>query len=209
MSPDRRDARPKDRPPWAERHKGAPSNRSPAKMLRDDPDPRPTLIFEDTAAADLPEALRAILRPILPDRAFLRRARGDVAFVTDAPRHLSDEQAPALLSRLKEADFLCRAQGGLLLLSPGPRILTSFEAAHPDPPDFLCASLARFRGRPPCPEALTLFAVGVRLLEHPAPGERRAYERRARQLAALCLREDLGGVYACALIAHLVNDPPA
>lgn len=154
------------------------------------------------ADSPLPRLLRARLRAILPERAFLRRARSGAAFVTDALRIWDD---PALLTRLEGEGFLCRERDHLLFLSPGPRILTAFEEAHPDPPDFLCATLARFRGRTPCPQALTLFADGVRLLERSAPGERRAYDRDVRRLAALGLRENLGGVYGCALANHLLS----
>ena len=200
-------ARPKSNPPdrsenarlegnESERRDERPGNALPIGM---NPDPR----------RSLPEALRAILRPILPCRAFLRRARGGAAFVTDAPRHLGEDENSALLARLESSGFLWREQNGLLFLSPGPRILTAFEDAHPNPPDFLCATLARFRGRAPCPQALALFADGVRLLERAAPGERRDYERRTRQLAALCLRKNLGGICACALIAAQLDSDPS
>ena len=146
--------------------------------------------------SSLPAQLRRLLRPLLPERAFLHRARGDATFITDAPRHTSD----LLLPRFEAAGFRCTLQGSCLLLSPGPAFLTEFERNHPEPPDFLCASLLRFRGRPPCEESLALFAVGVRLLESGDAREREQYARRARSLAAVCLRKDLGGAYACALL---------
>lgn len=146
----------------------------------------------------LPGELRRILRPILPERAFLMRGRGDCAFVTDAPRFAKD--FPDLGNHLRAAGFLVREEGGRMTLSPGGTLLSSFERAHPDPAGFFSQTLKRFRDTPPCPDAVTLFAVGVRLLEHAAPGEQTVYNRRARQLAALCLRKNLGGAYACGLI---------
>lgn len=146
---------------------------------------------------DLPASLREILRPLLPDRAFLRRARSDDAFVTNAPQ-LGEVS-------LEVHGFRCRAEKGLLFISPSAEMLTGFELDHPDPPDFFCRSLLRFRGAPPCAEALSLFAVGVRLLESADENEARLYIRRVRSLAALSLRENLGGAYGCALLAHQIS----
>ena len=144
----------------------------------------------------LPAQLRRLLRPLLPERAFLHRARGGATFLPGAPRHTTDP----LLPRFEAAGFRCILQGSCLLLSPGPALLTGFELNHPEPPDFLCASLLRFRGRPPCEESLALFAIGVRQLESGDAREREQYARRVRSLAAVCLRKDLGGAYACALL---------
>lgn len=144
----------------------------------------------------LPTQLREILIPLLPERAFLRRARGDATFITNAP--MFTEISP------ETHGFLCEHQGKLLTLSPGPQFITEFELNHPDPPDFFCQTLLRFRGRPPCEEAIRLFAVGVRLLEHADENEARLYDHRARNLAAVCLRENLGGAYACALLANRI-----
>ena len=144
----------------------------------------------------LPAQLRRLLRPLLPERAFLHRARGGATFITDAPRHTTDPPLP----RFEAAGFRCILQGSCLLLSPGPALLTGFELNHPEPPDFLCASLLRFRGQPPCEESLALFAIGVRQLESGDAREREQYARRVRSLAAVCLRKDLGGAYACALL---------
>ena len=144
----------------------------------------------------LPSQLREILLPLLPERAFLRRARGDAAFITNAP--MFAEISP------ESHGFLCEYQGKLLTLSPGPQFITEFELNHPDPPDFFCQTLLRFRGQSPCEEAVRLFAVGVRLLEHADENEARLYDHRARNLAAVCLRENLGGAYACALLANRI-----
>lgn len=145
---------------------------------------------------NLPAALRETLRPLLPEHAFLRRARGDATFITNALQW-SDVS-------LEEHGFRCVRQNRLLLISPGAKHLADLEHTHPEPPDFLCQTLLRFRGQPPCEEALDLFAVGVRLLENADENEARIYARRVRNLAAVSLREKHGGAYACALLAHCI-----
>lgn len=143
---------------------------------------------------DLPAQLREIIRPLLPERAFLRRARGDAAFISNAPQWSETD--------LETHGLQCTQQNGLLLISPSAPFIAGFELNHPDPPDFFCQSLRRLCGRPPCEEAVKLFAVGVRLLEHADENEIRLYDIRVRNLAAVCLRENLGGAYGCALLAH-------
>ena len=144
----------------------------------------------------LPSQLREILRPLLPERAFLRRARGDASFITNAPMFANTN--PEL------PGFHCTLQKGLLSISPGADFISEFEMNHPTPPDFLCETLVRFRGQPPCEESIQLFAVGVRLLEHADENEIRLYDHRVRNLAAVCLRKNHGGAYACALLAHCI-----
>lgn len=151
---------------------------------------------------ELPRLMRAQLKPLLPEGASLRRARGDWLFVSDAPRRSSTD----LLSLLADADFLCELRGNALLIRPGPAQIVRFELEHPEPTDFLSDSLLRLRGLPPCGEAVALFATGVRLLECADVHERRVYDRRARQLAAVCLRRGCGGAYACALIHSAIQD---
>ena len=151
---------------------------------------------------ELPRLMRAQLKPLLPEGASLRRARGDWLFVSDAPRRSSTD----LLSPLADADFLCELRGNALLIRPGPAQIVWFELEHPEPTDFLSDSLLRLRGLPPCGEAVALFAAGVRLLECADVHERRVYDRRARQLAAVCLRRGCGGAYACALIHSAIQD---
>lgn len=145
---------------------------------------------------DLPALIRERLRPLLPERAFLRRARGDAAFITNAPQWSETDLIPH--------GFLCSSQGNLLLISPSADFIVDFELKHPDPPDFFCQTLMRFRGQPPCEEAVKLFAVGVRLLECADANEAQQYDHRVRNLAAVCLRENLGGAYGCALLAHSI-----
>ena len=151
---------------------------------------------------ELPRLMRAQLKPLLPEGASLRRARGDWLFVSDAPRRSSTD----LLSPLADADFLCELRGNALLIRPGPAQIVWFELEHPEPTDFLSDSLLRLRGLLPCGEAVALFAAGVRLLECADVHERRVYDRRARQLAAVCLRRGYGGAYACALIHSAIQD---
>ena len=78
------------------------------------------------------------------------------------------------------------------------------EALFPSSPDDLCASLARFAEKPPEPDVAALFTRGLRALD----GARDAgYEKALRQSAAVCLRRGSGGgIYACALIAHLIKE---
>lgn len=147
----------------------------------------------------LPEQLRRELRELLPPRAFLRRDRGDALYVTDAPRFAD---ARELCAALETAGFCCEPRREQLAIFPGVQRLIELERRCP-PPNFFCASLMKLRGLPPCEDALKLFAVGVRLLEHP---EKFAYARHARQLAALCLRTRSGGAYACALIDFAMRE---
>lgn len=64
----------------------------------------------------------------------------------------------------------------------------------------LGAELVRFAGRPVRAEELDLFQDGIKQLELGATAQSRAaYERRLRQLAAVVMREGVGGglLYAC------------
>ena len=88
---------------------------------------------------------------------------------------------------------------------PGAESVSQFERARPNPPDFLARSLTRLRGLPVCGEALAVFAEGLRRAEH---GGAEDYDRRVRQLAALCLRRSCGGAYACAVILYDLNHSP-
>ena len=145
-------------------------------------------------------SLRASARAMLPPRAFLRRDRGDALFVTNAP---------AFDPALRELPgFTAERRGGLLFLLPDAAQLTRFERRHPEPPDGLCAGLARFRGTAPDRENLTLFARGAKLLDVGAnPENIIAYDRAVRQRAALALRGGCGGgLYAAAILNHQLNE---
>jgi hypothetical protein len=150
--------------------------------------------------------LRAAASGALPAGAFLRRDRGDALFVTNAPRieARADWSIP-----LAGAGFLCAGGDGLLQLWPDGSWLIRLEAACPDPPDDLCRSLLRFRGRSPDDESLRLFALGLRCLDGGEGAAR--FDRLLRRRAAACLRINAmnpdghprgGGLYACALLDH-------
>lgn len=151
---------------------------------------------------NLPETLREMIQPLLPERAFLRRDRDGALFITNAPRCADAE---ALIYHLQMRGFICAHVNGFLHISPGPELIVQFELHH-DPPDFFCETLLRFRGQAPSDAALRLFARGVQLLENADPGKKSEYLRQTRQLAALSLRNRQGGAYACALIAHTLKN---
>lgn len=161
-------------------------------------------------SSPLSRALRQAAADVLPAEAFLRWDRGDALFVTDAPRRRPDvDWAKAL----RGAGFECQMRGGLLALTPGAAWLARLEAARPEPPDALCADLRRFRGLPVEPESLRLFAFGARCLEAHEGAD--AYDKMLRRRAAECLRLNAmnpnepqrgGGLYACALLNHEMED---
>ena len=143
--------------------------------------------------------LREAARAALPEGAFLRRDRGEALFVTDAPRVAPGANWPSVLAR---AGFLAAERGGLLCLTPDSAWHTRLEDACPAPPDALCRGLFCFAGREIEAESLALFAAGARVL---------GFERRLRQRAAACLRTQNpashgGGLYACALLNHLIKE---
>ena len=155
----------------------------------------------------LARILRQAASAPLPEGAFLRRDRGDGLYVTDAPRICPQMDWSVLLA---EAGFYCADANGLLRLWPGESWPARLEAACSDPPDALCRSLIRFRGRSPDGASLRLFALGMRCLDGDSENVRR-FDRRLRQRAAECLRLNAmnpddppcgGGLYACALLAH-------
>lgn len=146
----------------------------------------------------LPTAYREMIRPLLPERAFLRRDRGDALFITNAP-NLVD--AGELAHQIQMRGFSCIQTGSLLRIRPGQALVAQLEIRC-DPPDHFCQTLLRFRAQTPTDASLALFARGVQLLESADPGKVREYIRQSRQLAALSLRNPQGGAYACALIAH-------
>ena len=155
-------------------------------------------------------ALRQAARAALPEGAFLRRDRGDGLFVTDAPRRCPDG---GWRQALREAGFAVEARDVLARLSPGPIWLKALEARFPGPPDAFCNSLFRFAGQDPEEESLMLFALGTRVLDGGDGDER--FDHALRQRAAECLRLNGihpegptrgGGLYACALLHHLIEE---
>lgn len=151
--------------------------------------------------AALARSLRAIAREALPERAFLRRDRGDALFVSDAPRWGAFDVPEC---------FDYEVRDGLLRLWPSPACVAAFAARHPDPPDFFCETLKRFCSQPVEAADLRLFAQGLRFLDGAADAG--DFERRLRQRAAVCLRDPArrpGGLYACGLLLHHIKlDPP-
>lgn len=154
----------------------------------------------------LAQMLRTAAAAALPEGAFLRRDRDDALFVTDAPRFSARTDWAGPLS---EAGFYCAVSGGLLRLWPAEIWLSRLEASRPDPPNDLCRSLFRFRGRSPDGESLKLYALGMRCLDGGDGAAR--FDWKLRQRAAACLRLNAmnpeeptcgGGLYACALLDH-------
>ncbi|MDO5323751.1 MAG: hypothetical protein Q4G06_06985 [Clostridia bacterium] len=147
------------------------------------------------------EQMRAELRPQLPERAFLKRDRGDALLITNAPAFgFSPEQLPGCI---------VETRGMLLCILPDARWVADFEAAIPEPPDHLSRTLMRFRGAEADGDNLRLFARIAKLMDaQPSPGEIEACDRALRNRAALALRGGCGGgLYACACVCALLNRP--
>lgn len=146
------------------------------------------------------EEMRRILRAVLPERAFLRRDRGDALFVSNAPALGFRESAVE--------GFELRIEGELMHILPNEGWMRRTEAAPPPSP--LAESLARFRGEEIERGALLLFAQGLKLLDmgDSAPkNELLAFDRALRQRAALALRGGCGGggLYALAILNHQIQ----
>ena len=151
--------------------------------------------------------VRAAAQSAVPEGMFLRRDRREALYVAGFTR--PEGAAPdGWQAALAAAGFLLAPRGNLTALTPGPAWLDRLEGRYPQPPDGLCASLRRFAGAPADDAALSLFAAGLKCLETAEDG--RLYEKRLRQRAAVCLREGYsgGGLYACALLAHLLRADP-
>ena len=145
------------------------------------------------------ERLRAELLPLLPQRAFLRRDRGDALLISNAPAlGCTAEQLPGCIAE---------RQGMLLRILPDAHWVADFEAGIPEPPDHLSRSLLRFRGVEADLDNLHLFARIAKLMDaQPSPGEIEACDRALRNRTALALRGGCGGgLYACACVRALLN----
>ena len=145
--------------------------------------------------------MREILRAALPERAFLRRDRGEALFITNAPAFAPDI-APVPGFRLIPG-------GGMLRILPEAGWMEELERNYPRPPDEFCRSMERFRGREPGQAELLLFARGLKLIDMggSAPqNESASFDRALRQHAALALRgaADGGGLYALAILNHQI-----
>ena len=147
------------------------------------------------------ERLRTELRPLLPERAFLKRDRGDALLITNAPVFgCTPERLPGCI---------VENRGMLLCILPDAQWIAEYEAAIPEPPDHLSHSLLRFRGVEADIDNLHLFARIAKLLDaQPSPGEIEACDRALRNRAALALRGGCGGgLYACASVRALLKRP--
>ncbi|MBR6767581.1 MAG: hypothetical protein IKM02_06490 [Clostridia bacterium] len=144
--------------------------------------------------------IRKTAASLLPPGAFLKRDRDHALFITNAPRIVPGRNWAEILS---EAGFYAEENSGLIRLTPGSEWLSRLEKDYPEPPDFLCRSLMRFRGEAHEGETLALFSLGLRILDGDnAPG----YEQRLRKHAAVCLRSGGGGgLYACAILNSLMK----
>ena len=142
---------------------------------------------------------RELLRAALPERAFLRRDRGDALFISNAPAF--EPEIPDI------PGFILERAGGLMRILPDESWLAAAEEKAP--PDQLSASLIRFRGMEPGAEGLQLFARGMKLLDMggAAPeNEIDAYDRALRQRAALALRGGCGGgLYGASILNHQIR----
>ena len=145
------------------------------------------------------EMLRSELRPLLPERAFLKRDRGDALLITNAPAlGLAPDRLPGCI---------VENRGMLLCILPDAQWIAEYEAAIPEPPDHLSRTLLFFRGVEADPDNLRLFARIAKLMDaRPSPGEIEACDRALRNRAALALRGGCGGaLYACACVRALLN----
>ena len=147
------------------------------------------------------ERLRGELRPLLPERAFLKRDRGDALLISNAPAFgLSPERLPGCI---------VERRGMLLRILPDAQWVAEYEAAIPEPPDHLSRTLLFFRGVEADIDNLHLFARIAKLMDaQPSPGEIEACDRALRNRAALALRGGCGGgLYACACVRALLKRP--
>lgn len=147
------------------------------------------------------QQLREAARTRLPERAFLRRDRGDAFLISNAPIFEPDiRDIPG---------FTAFIRGRMLHLYPDESWIARVEAQYPEPPDHLCAGLARFRGERADADNMLIFTRCIKLLD---AGEAASDEewiscgRALRQQAAVALRGGCGGgLYAAAILIHQYN----
>lgn len=148
---------------------------------------------EENPAAEM----RALLKSLLPEKAFLRRDRGSGLFVSNAPVFAPDLKALP--------SFYMEKEGMLLRIFPDESWIERIEHACGGMDADLCRSLERFRGENISPEAMTLLCAGLKILDagdSALPGEIEVFDRNVRQLAARALRGGIcgGGIYALSLL---------
>ena len=145
--------------------------------------------------------MREKIRAALPEKAFLRRDRGDALFISNAPAF---ENCPEAIP-----GFLLEKQKGMLCILPDDCWIFRTEAYDAPVPDHFAASLLRFRGKAPDRENRILFARGIKLLDAASSAAEReilSYDRALRQRSALALRGGCGGgLYACARILAKIH----
>ena len=140
--------------------------------------------------------MRAVLRSALPERAFLRRDRGEGLLISNAP---------VFAPEIGGIDgFILQRDGKMLRILPDEGWIERLEDAYPDAPDFFCETAMRFRGLKPDRENLLLFALGAKILDAGASAsgeDRAAFDRALRQRMAAALRGGCGGgLYAAAIL---------
>ena len=146
------------------------------------------------------QQMRAAVRACLPERAFLRRDRGDAFLISNAPAF--DPELRAI------PGFSTEIQGTVLRICPDESWIAIAEAQYP-PPDHFCASLARFRDKETDTGNMLIFICCAKLLDAgkaAADEERISCERMLRRQAAIALRGGCGGgLYAAAILMHQFN----
>ena len=147
------------------------------------------------------DRMRQALRAALPEKAFLKRDRGDALFITNALIFDS--------SIISIPGFLLIPNGKLMQILPDAGWIAEIEK-HEEVPDHLSTSLLRFRSMKADMENLSLCAQGLKLIDMgqsvPA-NEIEAFDRSLRSRAALALRgaANGGGLYAAAIINHKIK----
>ena len=138
--------------------------------------------------------MRSVLRSALPEKAFLRRDRGERLFISNAP---------VFAPEIGGIDgFLLENDGKMLRILPDAGWIERLEDM--DAPDFFCETALRFRGLKPDRENLLLFALGAKILDAGSSAsaeDKAAFDRALRQSLAAALRGGCGGgLYAAAIL---------
>ena len=129
--------------------------------------------------------LREMVRPYLPEDAFLRRDRGNGMYATNAPAKGWSGTVPG---------FSVEVNGAIACISILPETMCMCDYE----PDRLATELERFRG---CSaDAAQIFTECMKCVEAPDTVAYEKCDRRVRQAAAATLRTGGGeGLYYCAL----------
>lgn len=148
--------------------------------------------------------LRETVLKLLPQKKgiFLRCDRGSALYVTNSPA-FTDAQID-----WESAGFVCRTEGKLLFLSPEEAWIDRAEQwlrARTEPHG-LSEALRNACFGEVMDEDRALFIEGMKALE--MKGDVRAYEKKIRQRAAVCLREKQGGgtLAVCGLMIDFLNE---